>query len=104
MMLPTAAIADTNKVASAPAPQRQGALYTRVMLVENAQNLKHVKGLDPKKPLQELVLDYLTQNGVELQSPSYARFDAKTQELTIHASNAVLDKVQILLPKLREKH
>jgi len=78
-------------------------LFTRMMLVQNAENLKQGKGLDPKQPLQQLLLDYLKQNGVELQLPAYAKFDEDTQFLTIHASVADLDKVQILLPKLRDK-
>ena len=104
MMLATGLSAETNTVVSPPAPEHQSALYTRILLFQNAQSLKKVKGLDSKKPLQQLVLDYLKQNGVELKSPSYAHLDVKKQMLTVHANNADLDKVGILIAKLDEKH
>jgi myosin heavy subunit len=80
-----------------------GALYIRMFLIEKPQNLKQAKGLDPEKPLQDLVLDYLKQNGVELQPPSYALFDTNRQALTVRATFADLDKVEVLVGKLREK-
>ena len=80
-----------------------GALYIRMFLIEKPQNLKQAKGLDPEKPLQDLVLDYLKQNGVELQPPSYALFDTNRQALTVRATFADMDKVEVLVGKLREK-
>jgi hypothetical protein len=53
--------------------------------------------------LQDLVLDYLKQNGVELQPPSYALFDTNRQALTVRATFADMDKVEVLVGKLREK-
>lgn len=94
--------ADTNRAPSHPVTQHQNALYTRMILVQKAENLKRVKGLDHKKPVKELVLDYLRQNGVDLKSPSYARFDEKTEALTIRATIEKLDKVETLLVNLRE--
>ena len=79
------------------------ALYIRMFLIEKPQNLKQAKGLDPEKPLQDLVLDYLKQNGVELQPPSYALFDTNRQALTVRATFADMDKVEVLVGKLREK-
>jgi hypothetical protein len=93
--------------AAAPAITRDtlkvepGTLYERRFRVESAENLKQLKGLDPEKPLQELVVDYLKQNGVDLQPPSYARFDTNTQALAVRATFAELDKVEALLYKLR---
>jgi outer membrane translocation and assembly module TamA len=81
-----------------------GVLYMRMLRVESAENLKQLKGLDPEKPLQELVLDYLKHNGVDLQPPSYARFDTNTQALAVRATSADLDKVEVLVGALREKH
>jgi len=80
-----------------------GVLYIRMFLIEKPQNLKQAKGLDPEKPLQDLVLDYLKQNGVELQPPSYALFDTNRQALTVRATFADMDKVEVLVGKLREK-
>jgi hypothetical protein len=74
-----------------------------MFLIEKPQNLKQAKGLDPEKPLQDLVLDYLKQNGVELQPPSYALFDTNRQALTVRATFADMDKVEVLVGKLREK-
>jgi hypothetical protein len=104
MMVATALCADTNKAPSQLVAQGQNTLYTRMVLVQKAENLKSVKGLDHKKPVKELILDYLKQNAVELKSPSYARFDEKTQALTVYATLVELDKVGTLLVKLREMH
>ena len=103
MMLATGLFAQTNQTPLQPPAHRQSALYTRMILVQNAQNLRTIKGLDPKKSLPELLQDYLRQNAVELKSPSTAHFDEKRQTLTIRASKADLDKVETLLVKLREK-
>jgi hypothetical protein len=102
MIVGTVMSAETTNAPVWPEPQYRNALYTRVVVVENAQNLKKVKGLDHQKPTKEALLDYFKQNGVDLKSPAYARFDEKTQALTVHATLADLDKVESLVAKLRE--
>ncbi len=82
-----------------PAP-----LYLRKFLVKQPQTLTQVKGLDPEKPMQQLVLDYLKQSGVDLQPPCIASFDTNTQALTVRAALADLDRVEVLLGKLGEEH
>jgi RNA polymerase sigma factor (sigma-70 family) len=79
------------------------ALYTRTFLVKQPETLKRVKGLDPEKPLQQLVVDYLNQNGVDLQSPSVVFFNTNKQMLVIRGTLADLDAVEALLGKLGQE-
>ena len=83
--------------------QTPSALYTRAIFLENAhmQNLKLDDTLDQTKPMSVLIVDYLSQKGLNFESPSYARFDAKTHYLLIHGSIAELTKVETLLWELR---
>jgi RNA polymerase sigma factor (sigma-70 family) len=80
------------------------ALYTRTFLVTQPEFLKRVKGLDPEKPLQQLVVDYLSQNGVDLQQPSAAFYNTNKQMLVIRGTLADLDTVEALLGKLGQEH
>ena len=79
------------------------ALYVRTFLVKQPDALKQVKGLDPEKPLQQLVLDYLKQNGVDLQQPSAAFYNTNKQMLVIRGTLADLDTVEALLGKLGQE-
>jgi hypothetical protein len=79
------------------------ALYVRTFLVKQPDALKQVKGLDPEKPLQQLVLDYLKQNGVDLQQPSAAFYNTNKQMLVIRGTLADLDAVEALLGKLGQE-
>ena len=99
------------RLASAPAAAvardalkvEPAALYVRTFLVKQPDALKQVKGLDPEKPLQQLVLDYLKQNGVDLQQPSAAFYNTNKQMLVIRGTLADLDTVEALLAKLGQE-
>ena len=88
---------DTPKVEPAP-------LYVRTFVVKQPETLRQVKGLDPEKPMQQLALDFLKQNGVDLQPPSAAFFNTNTQTLIIRGTLADLDKVEVLLGNLGAEH
>ena len=79
------------------------ALYTRTFLVKQPESLKRVKGLDPERPLQQLVVDYLNQNGLDLQSPSVVFFNTNKQMLVMRGTLAELDTVEALLGKLGQE-
>jgi hypothetical protein len=80
----TGALANTNALASPPAPPPPTALFTRMFLAQNAQNLKQLKGFDPKQPQQPLLLDYLKQ-----KRTNHGRFEVQanncTRAIALHA-------------------
>ena len=88
--------ADTNAISTGPS----GPLSTRVFRIRHAEKLKEVAGLDSNKPLPQLMLDYLGQNGVTLQAPSSALLDPQAQKLTVRGTLVDLDRVEALLAKL----
>jgi hypothetical protein len=73
----TGALANTNALASPPAPPPPTALFTRMFLVQNAQNLKQLKGLDPKQPLQQLLSDYPKR-----KRTNHGRFEVQVDDCT----------------------
>jgi hypothetical protein len=95
-MLCNGIFADTNTISTGPSIP----LYTRKYNVPHADKLKQVAGLDSNKPLRELMLDYLGQNGVTLQAPAYAMLDPEAQKLTVRGTLLDLDGVEALVAKL----
>ena len=79
-------------------------VYTRQILVPNPESLRKVPGLDPAKPIPELLSEYLKKNGVELQPPASAVFDEKTKVLQVRATLLDLDRIEKLASQLQPDH
>ncbi len=80
----------------------QSELYTRMVLVERLENLNKIKGLDQTKSIEDKLLEYFKMNNVVLESPSYATFNETTHALTVHGTMDVLDRIDVLIGKLRQ--
>jgi beta-lactamase regulating signal transducer with metallopeptidase domain len=75
-------------------------LHTRIFLIERPENLRKVKGLDPGKSMQDLVIDYFKQHNLRLEEPCYAKYDPSTSALEVHATMEELDKIGALIGEL----
>jgi hypothetical protein len=70
--------------------------------VEKAEDLRKSGGLDSSKPIQHLIADYLSRNGVNVAPPGYVKFNPETKGMLLRAAVEDLDKADVLLARFRE--